>query len=621
MHRITSRLSVTLVLAALIAFVLPCMIIGPEQASANHAIWDGDESICSIPEQHEHATAQTGFAAIDFLSGDGQYMARTHCMVNEAGATDWPWVWALIGLNLFIIIGYLRIFVFWRRAYLQEAHADRNKKLMDLAWIFLFCACCGYVSSIVLFFWPGYRLLALTLVPLAFFTWKFAGNLEDFRLSLGAKRLARQLNESLAQQNERLSSRVMEATADLSSAKRAAERANRAKGEFLARMSHEIRTPMSAVLGYVDIALEPDLDSEQRRECLHTIRRNSEHLLKLMNDVLDISKIEAGEMSYESIPCSIREIVADIVDLMKPRADAQRIAIDVDISDSCPELISTDPTRVKQMITNLVSNAIKFTEQGSVTIEIDADQLTQNTNISDGNDAIGVRVRVRDTGIGMNDAELQAIFSSFSQANNKIARRYGGTGLGLTISKRIANDLGGDLVATSTPGQGSEFVATIRAAAACAASDQEQSSRLRFDPSELCGLPPDCRVLLVEDGEDNRRLIEHHFTKISPHFAHAEDGVEGLQAALDASEREEAFDLILMDIDMPNMNGIECTRRIREAGIDTPIVMLSAHTLSRERILSVQAGINAYCTKPINFEHLYKICTRELMRYRRTHAA
>lgn len=573
-------------------------------------VWRADQT-CTL--DHDHAAA-TGYPFIDFFSADGAYMARTQCMVNARGETDWAWVWGLVALNMIVIAGYLRIFIFWRRAYLQEETQDRNKKLMDLAWMFLLCAACGYVSSIVLFFWPAYRLLALMLVPLAFVTWKFASNLETFKLSLSAKRLSRQLNESLHQQNERLEAEVARKTRDLERAKQRADRANQAKGDFLARMSHEIRTPMSAILGYVDLALEDDTTDQQRHDHLRTVRRNTEHLLHLINDILDFSKIESGAMRYESIPCSIRTLGSDLGHLMRAKADDKGLELIIRVDDDSPDTVVTDPTRVKQLLTNLVGNAIKFTDRGSVKVELAV--LRTGTGHRD---AI-LEIHVRDTGIGMSKNQLARVFTAFTQANASTSRRFGGTGLGLSISRRIARDLGGDLTVESAPDQGSTFIASI----SCRVDDNagphaEPVAQDGIDRSILA--LRNRRVLVVEDGEDNARLIMHKLTKIGCRPTRVDDGLKALAEIHAAQTRGEPYDLVLMDISMPNLDGIETTRAMRDKAIRTPVVMLSAHALQTERDRAMDAGADAYATKPIDFPKLYETCAAVLTHNQRRHAA
>lgn len=565
-------------------------------ATSSGGIWSA-ATVCATDAQ----AWVTGLPFVDFLAGDGAYMARTHCMVTAEGGTDWSWVWFLVGLNVLIIAGYLRIFVFWRRAFLQEEEQDRNTKLMDLAWIFLLCACCGYISSIMLFFWPGYRLLALALCPLAFFTWKFAANLDGFRLSLSAKRLARQLNESLQQQNQRLSEEVAIATRELRAARDEAERANEAKGEFLARMSHEIRTPLTAIVGFLDLA-QGDREAGGS-EHVEVAKRNSKYLLRLVNDVLDVSKIEAGEMAYEIVPCSIGEIVRGVVELLRPKAELVGTTLHYEIEDSIPEMVKTDPTRVRQMVLNLVGNAIKFTKDGEVRVQVGA--------LHDrGGSFCGLRISVNDTGIGMTHEQSLRVFEKFNQGGNDTSRRFGGTGLGLTIARQIARALGGDVTVTSEPGMGSEFVATMMCSGYMPA--ELDPSGMACGHASLADNPGEAlrgkRLLLVEDTADNVMLISHHFRKIGVELDTARNGEEGMSRVLEAERDGRGYDLVLMDINMPVMDGIESLTLIRDAGCCVPVIMLSAHALMDEQRRCFEAGASDYCTKPIDFQELFGVC-------------
>ncbi len=270
-----------------------------------------------------------GLRDYDFFTNYGTYMPRTHCLTTAQGAVDWPWVIGLMVLTAGVIAASLRIFAFWRKSYLEEQIADRNKKLMDLAWVFLWCAICGYAMSILMFVWPAYRLLAGFLVVLNVFSWRFATKLKDFKVSFAVKRLRRELDEARLARTEELESLVATRTCELEHARAAAEMASESKSSFVANMSHEIRTPMTAILGYADLLSDPESagTSEQRAELVGTIRRNGEHLLAIINDILDISKIEAGKMTVERIEVDPAGIIEDVVALMRVRADAKRLGL------------------------------------------------------------------------------------------------------------------------------------------------------------------------------------------------------------------------------------------------------------------------------------------------------
>lgn len=544
----------------------------------------------------------TGYWAIDYFTGEGAYMARTHCMVNAEGETDWAWVWILVGLNGAIIAGYTRIFLFWRRAYLAELAQDRNTKLMDLAWIFAFCACCGYVSSIMLFFWPGYRFLALALCPLAIFTWKFAWNLESFKLSLSAKRLERELNETLKEQNESLSRDIEIATRDLCRAKSEAEAANQAKSEFLSRMTHELRTPLTAMIGFLEIAME-EREHEQCLEKLDTVQRNSKHLLGLINDILDMSRIESGEMTFEHIETHPARIAGEVVSLFAQRAEEAGTRLTCEIDPRVPGVVVSDPLRVRQVMLNLVGNAIKFTKEGEVRLSV-APMHNEDDEID------GLRIAVADTGIGMTNDQRACIFEKFTQASADVASKYGGSGLGLTITREIAQAMGGDLRVESEPGVGSTFECTLRVRAFVAGQDDvspiDHIQPLSRDAMER--LAQQARILMVDDVQENIMIAQYYFEKLGVQIESASNGEVAIEMIERVSDVGGAFDLVLMDVNMPMMDGVECLRALRERGHTMPIIMVSAHAFADEQQRCIDAGADGYCTKPIDFDALLAMC-------------
>ncbi len=542
---------------------------------------------------------------LSFFTGGGSYMPRTHCLVTQEGGTDWPWVWALLGLNAVVIAGYMRIFVFWRRAYLNEQRGDRNTKLMDLAWIFLWCAVCGYAASVVMFFWPAYRLLALCLVPLAFFTWRFAGNLDDMRVSLSAKRLERELEESLRERNEELELAVLERTAELEMARAEAQAANEAKSAFVANISHEIRTPMAAILGYSELLDDPRVGPDEIGETAATIRRNGEHLLAVINDVLDLSKIESGQMNVERVECDPSRIASDVIGLLSDRAARKGIDLRLGLDASTPASITTDPTRLRQILFNLVGNAVKFTDEGLVRLDVRVDRA---------GDAGTLVCRVRDTGIGMDDGQMGPLFRPFQQVDGTMTRRFGGTGLGLSISRSLARQLGGDIVVTSAPGIGSEFVVTLDAGPISDAPAPDRCHRTVAPaaPGSRPAIGPRLtgRVLLVDDGEDNRRLARFHLQRAGLDVVEAADGREALGLVAQAARDEAMFDLVLMDIQMPGIDGLEATRRIKCDHPGVPVIALTAHALQDAIAQCRDAGCDEALTKPYATPELLEICRR-----------
>ncbi|MFN4244406.1 MAG: ATP-binding protein [Tepidisphaerales bacterium] len=720
--------------------------------------------------------SRTGIPLLDFFTGGGGYMPRTHCLITADGHIDWPWIGLLVLLTAGVIGAYLRIFVFWMRSYFSESPQDRNIKLFDLAAVFLLCAICGYAMSILMFAWPGYRLLAFFLLLLNIFAWKFCVNLGPFGRVFSADRLERQLREMTESRNRELEQLVAVRTAEanrlaeiarrtanavvitdregrvewvneafvritgytlaevkgrrpgellqgpetqpeevakmraairagrsvtaelinyhkdgtkywirveieplrdasgeltgfmaiesdvtqqhqyreeltrraeeLERLRSLAERANAAKSEFLANMSHEIRTPMTAILGYADLLAEDReglLPAEERQECIRTIRRSGEHLLAVINDILDLSKIEAGKLTVERVPTDVHEVLTDVEQLMRIKAADKGIGLQVERSQLPKEQIFADPLRLRQALVNLVGNAIKFTEQGRVVVTATIEQQRGQRLL---------RVEVRDTGIGMTDEQLGRLFEAFSQADSSTTRRFGGTGLGLRISRSLAVLMGGDLRVTSEPGKGSLFVLRVAAdpvpaevAPAATAAEQMTSADGATPPAAGAAADrgsreskPGClkgrHVLLVEDGPDNQKLIALHLRRAGARVTIAGNGLEALAALgrgadgrlLSGTAGEAtgtageatgtageatgpvAVDLVLTDMQMPEMDGYTLTRRLRDGGYDGPVIALTAHAMAGDAQKCLDAGCDDYLTKPIDRLRLLRVC-------------
>lgn len=396
-----------------------------------------------------------------------------------------------------------------------------------------------------------------------------------------------------------------------------AESADRAKSEFLANMSHEIRTPMTAILGYAELLLdetvhgENGFDREGSIEVLRTIQRNGDHLLQIINDILDLSKIEAGKLEVEQIACSPRRLVADVMSLMRVRAEDKGLELSNEWQGTIPAAIKTDPTRLRQILINVVGNAIKFTEVGGV-------RLIAHFSAEAGNPRL--RFDVVDTGIGMSSDQVARVFASFNQADSSTTRRFGGTGLGLAISKRLAEMLGGTISIESQLGCGATVKVCIAAEPLAASQANVFTDSVVEPPKQTFQADDpvrlDCRILLAEDGADNQRLLRRMLEKAGAEVEMAENGLVAFELAMQELERGAPFDVILMDMQMPVVDGYQATRRLRDRGYWGPIVALTAHAMSTDRRKCLDAGCDDFATKPIDRQRLRAAIVRQLRRFR-----
>ncbi len=397
----------------------------------------------------------------------------------------------------------------------------------------------------------------------------------------------------------------------------AAERANCAKSEFLANMSHEIRTPMTAIQGYAEILLE----TAGCPECLdaaRTIKRNGDYLLEIINGILDLSKIEAGQSGLESSACSCCQILSDVVSLMRVRAEAKGLSLGIAYEGRIPTTIRTDPTRLRQILIHLVGNAVKFTETGEVQIRA---RLRE-----DGKEQPRLEIDVADTGLGIAPEQLKRLFPPSVRANATPQRKLAGTGLGLVISHRLAKLLGGELSATSQLGRGSTFRLTIPTGPLAGVPMIDQPGESLTGPPRRASAAQepaarlDCRILLAEDGPDNQRLISHLLRKAGAEVVVVGNGQEALDSVAAArsgpaakpGEAARPFDLVLMDIQMPVMDGFEATRRLRRAGHQGPIIALTAHAMADDCQTCLDAGCTDYAAKPIDRAALLAVIARHV---------
>ena len=418
---------------------------------------------------------------------------------------------------------------------------------------------------------------------------------EKWNAEQSRRRTLRELEQAEREARERAQ--------ELKTANEAAEAASRAKSEFLANMSHEIRTPMTAILGHAEMLRDRTLDQRARLEQLDIIRNSGRHLLTILEDILDLSKVEAGRLAIAPKRFPLLTLVRDVVDLMRVQAREKGLALDLELGTPVPAEIKSDPVRVRQVLLNLLGNAVKFTDEGSIRVVL---------RVPDDEPREAIEIDVVDTGVGIALENLERLFEPFHQVDNSLTREAGGTGIGLTISRQLAGLLGGDIRVRSKAGGGSTFTARIATGSQAGVplvehlDDAAPPAPPPPDARELPGLRG--RVLLAEDTPLNQKLVATYLKKAGADVVLADDGRQASDLALEALRAGREFDLILMDMQMPVMDGYEAARLLRREGYVGPIVALTAHAMQGDREKCLASGCDDYTVKPVERARLIELC-------------
>ncbi len=427
---------------------------------------------------------------------------------------------------------------------------------------------------------------------------------------LAASSLSRAISNTLIRMQ--LFKQVAKRSQTIAEVKQKSEDATQAKSDFLANMSHEMRTPLTAIIGYAEALVEGDLEPEESDRAHASIHRSGEHLLHLINEILDMSKIEAGCMDIENLETELAPILAHIDSVLAGRAKDSGVDFQIRYTTSVPGKITTDPFRLQQILINLINNAIKFAPKGMVELEISLPNAKAKHPM--------LQLDVVDTGIGMTQEQSERLFKPFSQAESSTSRKFGGTGLGLAISKSLAQALGGDVtLVESKPGFGTRFRATVKIGVLDPeALIENPAAREAHDASTKAGKSfelKNYRILVADDTRDNQVILKRILEKAGAKVIIAEDGESASRAALAAIEQQEAFDVVLMDMQMPVMDGFQATGHLREQGYLGPIVALTASAMEEDRDRCLQAGCDDFATKPINRKLLVETLRQSIHRF------
>jgi signal transduction histidine kinase/CheY-like chemotaxis protein/HPt (histidine-containing phosphotransfer) domain-containing protein len=514
------------------------------------------------------------FAAYAGLIGISVLIILTAASADaEQNGTSLPFIFSIIVLAM----AFYKV----TKQLLRKQGSTRLNGLRSLSFGIFFVACLND-SFVIMGLYESHMMLPIGIVA----------GLMFFALSVNEK-ITRAYEERDHLQHH-LEEEVINKTHDLTLARDQALEATKAKDTFLANMSHEIRTPLTAIIGFAEYSLERNISNDERLSALRTIVSSGNHLLALINDILDFSKVEANSIEIEPLNINPAVLASEVQSLIMPSANKKDLYVDIEYDFPLPEYIISDPVRVKQILLNVCSNAVKFTEDGGITITLAFD-VERNL----------MCFLVKDTGIGMDSEQMGKIFDPFKQADSSITRRYGGTGLGLSLSRRLAGLLGGSLHVRSEPNVGSEFELTIDAGDIQVVPLVHDCEQLVERTASLTESPQEQKlqgkVLLAEDNENNQQLFYLYLSKMGLEITIAENGEKALAYA-----SEQDFDLIFMDMQMPVMSGVEAVGHLRQQGYDKPIVALTANATKEDRLQCLEAGCDDFVTKPVTRKRFYQ---------------